>query len=121
MQQPLSASMLAAAPTITLAAAEPQFRELIEVVQNATGLVATGEATPEQAITRYGDQLTQTMGKANVVSQPAHDCRSGKLAGNRSEYRAAVKETRASSDRISWPLRRPRFCCRLFSSSRRSG
>ena len=61
--------MLAAAPTITLPPPEPQFRKLIEVVQNATGLVATGEATPEQAITRYGDQLTQTMGKANVVSQ----------------------------------------------------
>ena len=52
VQQPLSASMLAAAPTLTLPPPEPQFRKLIEVVQNATGLVATGAATPDQAITR---------------------------------------------------------------------
>jgi multiple sugar transport system substrate-binding protein len=69
-QQPLSASMLAAAPTLTLPPPEPQFRKLIEVVQNATGLVATGAATPDQAVQRYSTQLTQTMGKANVVSQP---------------------------------------------------
>ena len=67
-EQPLSPAMLDAAPGITLPPPEPQFRKLIEVVQNATGLVATGQATPEEAIARYGDQLTRAMGKANVVS-----------------------------------------------------
>lgn len=66
--RPLSQAMLDAVPGITLPPPEPQFRKLIEVVQNATGLVATGEASPEEAIARYGDQLTRTMGKANVTS-----------------------------------------------------
>lgn len=65
--RPLSRSMLTAAPGVSLPPPEPQFRKLIEVVQNATGLVATGEATPEEAIARYSDQLTRTMGKMNVV------------------------------------------------------
>ncbi len=67
-EQPLSQAMLSAATNMTMPPPEPQFRKLIEVVQNATGLVATGEATPEEAIARYGDQLTRTMGQANVVS-----------------------------------------------------
>ena len=35
---------------MTLPPPEPQFRKLIAVVQNATGLVATGEASPVDAI-----------------------------------------------------------------------
>jgi len=68
--QPLSQKMLEAAAGVTLPPPEPQFRKLIEVVQNATGLVATGKATPAEAIARYGDELTRTMGKANVISEP---------------------------------------------------
>lgn len=66
----LAPVMLAAVPGITLPPPEPQFRKLIQVVQNATSLVATGQATPEEAIARYGDELTRTMGKMNVVSEP---------------------------------------------------
>jgi multiple sugar transport system substrate-binding protein len=66
---PLSQKMLDAAEGITLPPPEPQFRKLIGVVQNATGLVATGEATPEDAVQRYSDELTRTMGKMNVVSE----------------------------------------------------
>jgi multiple sugar transport system substrate-binding protein len=66
---PLSQAMLAAAPGMTLPPPEPQFRKLIGVVQNATGLVATGEATPDQAVQRYSDELTRTMGKMNVISE----------------------------------------------------
>ncbi len=68
--QPLSQKMLETARGVTLPPPEPQFRKLIEVVQNATGLVATGKATPEEAIARYGDELTRTMGKTNVISEP---------------------------------------------------
>jgi hypothetical protein len=32
-------------------------------------LVATGEATPVEAIERYGEELTLTMGKQNVIEQ----------------------------------------------------
>jgi maltose-binding protein MalE len=66
---PLSQAMLAAAPGMTLPPPEPQFRKLIGVVQNATGLVATGQATPEEAVQRYSEELTRTMGKMNVVSE----------------------------------------------------
>ena len=68
--QPLSQKMLETARGVTLPPPEPQFRKLIEVVQNATGLVATGKAAPEEAIARYGDELTRTMGKTNVISEP---------------------------------------------------
>jgi multiple sugar transport system substrate-binding protein len=66
---PLAPAMLDAAEGITLPPPEPQFRKLIGVVQNATGLVATGQATPEDAVQRYSDELTRTMGKMNVVSE----------------------------------------------------
>ncbi len=66
---PLAPAMLAAVEGITLPPPEPQFRKLIGVVQNATGLVATGEATPAEAVQRYSDELTRTMGKMNVVSE----------------------------------------------------
>jgi multiple sugar transport system substrate-binding protein len=66
---PLAPAMLAVANALTLPPPEPQFRKLIGVVQNATGLVATGEATPAEAIERYGDELTLAMGKDNVVTQ----------------------------------------------------
>lgn len=66
---PLSQAMLAAAPGMTLPPPEPQFRKLIGVVQNATSLVATGEATPAEAVQRYSDELTRAMGKMNVISE----------------------------------------------------
>jgi multiple sugar transport system substrate-binding protein len=67
---PLSQAMLAAASSLILPPPEPQFRKLIGVVQNATSLVATGQASPKDAIVRYSDELTRTMGKMNVVSDP---------------------------------------------------
>jgi multiple sugar transport system substrate-binding protein len=70
LAQPLSARMVDAAQgSMPVPPPEPQFRKLISIVQNATGLVATGEATPVEAIERYGDELTRTMGKMNVVEQ----------------------------------------------------
>lgn len=67
---PISQQMVAASATLHPPPPEPQFRKLIQVVQNATGLVASGEATPEEAIERYSQELTRTMGKMNVVSEP---------------------------------------------------
>lgn len=66
---PLAPIMLDVADALTLPPPEPQFRKLIGVVQNATSLVATGEATPVEAIERYGQELTLTMGKPNVIEQ----------------------------------------------------
>lgn len=66
---PLAPFMLAAADSLTLPPPEPQFRKLIGVVQNATSLVATGEASPVEAIDRYGESLTLAMGKQNVIEE----------------------------------------------------
>lgn len=66
---PLAPRMLEVADALTLPPPEPQFRKLIGVVQNATSLVATGEATPVEAIDRYGEELTLTMGKQNVIEE----------------------------------------------------
>ncbi len=70
LAQPLSSRRVdAAALAMPVPPPEPQFRKLIGVVQNATGLVAAGEAAPADAIQRYGDELTRTMGKDNVIAQ----------------------------------------------------
>ncbi len=66
---PLAPTMLQVADSLTFPPPEPQFRKLIQVVQNATGLVATGAASPVDAITRYGDELTLAMGKPNVIAE----------------------------------------------------
>lgn len=67
---PMSRAMLAGADHLQPPPPEPQFRKLINVVQNATSLVAAGQASPADAIGRYANELTLTMGKMNVVSQP---------------------------------------------------
>ena len=40
------------------------------LLKNATGLIATGEATPDEAATRYAEELTRVLGADNVVAQP---------------------------------------------------
>lgn len=67
---PLAAKMLDVAESLPVPPPEPQFRKLIGVVQTATGLVATGETTPDEAISRFADELTRAMGKPNVISEP---------------------------------------------------
>ncbi|MCA9860132.1 MAG: extracellular solute-binding protein [Thermomicrobiales bacterium] len=69
LEQPLSDRILEASTVMTLPPPEPQFRKLISVVQNATGLVAAGQATPIEAIQRYGEELTRTMGEQNVTTE----------------------------------------------------
>jgi multiple sugar transport system substrate-binding protein len=60
--------------TATLASARiappsPYYLQLIPIVQRATGLVATGEAKPEEAAARYRADLERVLGADNVVSQ----------------------------------------------------
>jgi maltose-binding protein MalE len=49
---------------------DPAYRNLIGIVQNATGIVATGEATPDEAVQRYAEELTNVLGAESVVAQP---------------------------------------------------
>jgi hypothetical protein len=53
-----------------LTAPDRSFLQLVGIIQNATGLIATGEATPDEAATRYAEELTRVLGADNVVAQP---------------------------------------------------
>jgi multiple sugar transport system substrate-binding protein len=67
---PFLSSVVGTAGKLVVAPPEPGFRNLIGVVQNATGLVATGEASPDEAVRRYADELTRTLGENRVISEP---------------------------------------------------
>ena len=63
-------AMVGTASSVLLAEPDPSFRSLIGIIQNATGLVATGEATADEAAARYAEELTRVLGSENVVSLP---------------------------------------------------
>ena len=48
---------------------DPAYQELIGIIQNATGIIATGETTAADAVQRYAEELTRVLGEENVVSQ----------------------------------------------------
>ncbi len=48
---------------------DPNLTKVIGVIQQATGRVATGEASPEEAAERYADDLKRAVGEDNVVTQ----------------------------------------------------
>lgn len=66
---PFLQAMVASVDALLLASPDPTFRDLVGIIQNATGLVATGEATPEEAAARYAEELTRVLGEENVVAQ----------------------------------------------------
>jgi multiple sugar transport system substrate-binding protein len=67
---PFLAAMIASASSLIIGSPDPAYRSLIGIVQNATGIVATGEATADEAVQRYADELTKALGADKVVSQP---------------------------------------------------
>jgi multiple sugar transport system substrate-binding protein len=62
-------AMVGSISNLIIAPPDPAYRQLIGVIQNATGIVATGEATPEAALKKYADELTRILGEDRVVSQ----------------------------------------------------
>ncbi len=66
---PFLQAMVQSADSLLLTAPDRSFLQLVGIVQNATGLVATGQATPNEAAGRYADELTRVLGADNVVSQ----------------------------------------------------
>jgi len=66
---PFFADMIDTVPAMQIRPPDPAYRNLIGIVQNATGIVATGDATPEEAVQRYAEELTDALGAENVVSQ----------------------------------------------------
>lgn len=67
---PFLADMIDTLAAMQIRPPDPAYRNLIGIVQNATGIVATGEATPEEAVARYAQDLTAVLGSENVVAQP---------------------------------------------------
>lgn len=66
---PFLAATVASVSQLVIAAPDPSYRQLISVIQNATGIVAAGEAGPEEAATRYADEMTRILGEDHVVKQ----------------------------------------------------
>jgi multiple sugar transport system substrate-binding protein len=62
-------AMVGSISNLIIAPPDPAYRQLIGVIQNATGIVATGEATPEEALKKYADELTRILGEDRVISQ----------------------------------------------------
>ena len=48
---------------------DPNFLKVVGAIQQATGRVATGEASPEEAAQRYLEDLRRAIGEENVVTQ----------------------------------------------------
>jgi multiple sugar transport system substrate-binding protein len=69
-ETPFLQAMVGSADSLLLTAPDRSFLQLVGIIQNATGLVATGEATPDEAASRYAEELTRVLGEENVVSQP---------------------------------------------------
>ena len=69
-EDPFLRAMVGTASSLIVESPDPTFRELITVVQNGTGIVASGEATPEEAVERYASELARILGEENVVRQP---------------------------------------------------
>ncbi len=66
---PFLTAMVDSFPHLVFAAPDPSYRQLIGVIQNATGIVATGEATPEEAVQRYAEEMTRILGEDRTVKQ----------------------------------------------------
>jgi multiple sugar transport system substrate-binding protein len=69
-ETPFLSRMVESFDNLLLAPPDPAYRQLVTVIQNATGIVATGEATPEEAVTRYAEEMTRILGEDRVVAQP---------------------------------------------------
>jgi multiple sugar transport system substrate-binding protein len=67
---PFFQAMVASESALVTAPPDPAFRQLIGVIQNATGIVANGEADPAEAMTRYGEEMTRILGPENVIAEP---------------------------------------------------
>lgn len=69
-EDPFLATMIASFPSLTLFPADPAHRQLVGVIQNATGIVAAGEAAPGEVVERYASEMARILGEDRVVAQP---------------------------------------------------
>ncbi len=69
VSSPFNLAMIQSATSLEILPPDPSYQELVGIIQNATGIVATGEVTAEESVQRYGDELTRVLGEENVVKQ----------------------------------------------------
>lgn len=69
-ESPFLSAMIGSAGSLLLAAPDPDFRDLIGVVQTTTGEVASGAATTDEAVSRYQSELTRILGPDRVTTEP---------------------------------------------------
>lgn len=67
---PFMEAMIDSYDHLLVAPPDPAYRHLLVVIQNVTGMVATGQADPDEAIAHYADELTRILGNDRVTAQP---------------------------------------------------
>ncbi len=69
-ETPFLSAMVSGFDDLMLAPPDPSYRQLVGVIQNATGIVATGEVSADEAVERYAEEMTRILGEDRVVRQP---------------------------------------------------
>lgn len=69
---PFLQAMVATVDNVLLTDPDPALRQMITIIQNATGIVASGEVEPDEAVERYMEELTRVLGEEHVVRQPCN-------------------------------------------------
>jgi multiple sugar transport system substrate-binding protein len=67
---PFLTAMIESFEAFELLPPNPRYQELSVIVQNATGIVASGEESAQESSVRYRDELERVLGTENVVKQP---------------------------------------------------
>jgi ABC-type glycerol-3-phosphate transport system substrate-binding protein len=67
---PFMRAMVDSVESAVMISPEPEFGQLVEIIQNATGSVATGDVKPEDAADKYRDELKRVLGEENTTTEP---------------------------------------------------
>ncbi|MGD9712062.1 MAG: hypothetical protein AB7V46_08365, partial [Thermomicrobiales bacterium] len=66
---PFLEALIDSVDSLVLFEPDPGVREIVTIVQHGTGIVACGEAGPDEAAERYTSELSRVFGEDNVVDQ----------------------------------------------------
>lgn len=69
---PFLEALVMSAESLVLYEPDPGLREIIGIVQDGTGSVAVGDATPAEVLDHYASELARVFGDDNVVFQPCN-------------------------------------------------
>ncbi len=69
---PFLQALIASADSLMLFEPDPGLREIIGIIQDGTGAVAVGRATPAEVLDHYASELARIFGEENVVFQPCN-------------------------------------------------